>query len=111
MESHQIIQLLTNIHINRHETIVEIHFEPTLELLPPSNASQLGDRNRGLKIISIKREGQQLIVDTQGISGESYTLNIVNCERMVKVNGAEENENKIIHSGFRGRNSYLYYGA
>lgn len=71
------------------ETAIKVSFEPTLELLPPVHASQTGDTNRGLKIISTLLEGKKLKLVVEGLTGEHYALRVLNEEKLAAVVGAQ----------------------
>jgi hypothetical protein len=66
---------------------IEIDFEPTVELLPPSNDTKTGDGNKGLKIIATSLKGKILRVVVEGLAGEQYSLGIVHPDRLVSVEG------------------------
>jgi hypothetical protein len=81
-------QPVIEIQIDQSELSVTINFEPTVELLPPSVSTKVGDINKGLKIISIHREGQNLQINLEGFSGSDYQLLVTNPELIIKVSGA-----------------------
>jgi hypothetical protein len=68
---------------------IEIEFEPTVELLPPSILSKTGDSNSGLKIISTLLRDKNLSVVLEGLSGERYQLDIVHRDKLASVEGCE----------------------
>ncbi len=70
------------------ENRVAIRFRPTVEILPPLRQNRVGESNRGLKIVSIRRSGNQLIVQTQGLFGMTYTLPVTHPELIDRVEGA-----------------------
>jgi hypothetical protein len=68
---------------------IEIDFEPTIELLPPSNETKTGDVNKGLKIISTSLKGKTLTVVVEGLSGEQYSLGMTNVEKLASAEGCQ----------------------
>ena len=68
---------------------IEIDFEPTVELLPPSNLSKTGDSNKGLKIISTSLKDKTLTVVVEGLSGERYELGMVHRDKLASAKGCE----------------------
>ncbi len=72
------------------------NFDPTVEILPPEIETKTGDRNKGLKIISVNLSGKKLHVIMEGISGQNYTLGIVNLERVTNVDGANIDGDHIV---------------
>ena len=67
--------------------ILEVEFEPTVELLPPRIESMTGDGNRGLKIVSTRREKKSLQVAVEGISGRRYSLGVRGAETILSCQG------------------------
>jgi glycogen debranching enzyme len=74
---------------------VEIDFAPTVEVLPPAVESKIGDSDKGLKIISVAREGSELRIDVEGLAGGIYTLGVTCGELIRETQGAESSGNKI----------------
>jgi glycogen debranching enzyme len=68
--------------------IVDIELEPMVEILPPGNELQVGDFDRGLKIIKVELSGKNLKVLAEGLAGESYALRITHGELVQDVVGA-----------------------
>ncbi len=72
------------------DTLVLI-LEPAVDLLPPVRAAETGARDEGLKIVSLRRSGNALLVRVEGLSGHSYGLPLLNPERVLSVeNGTLE---------------------
>lgn len=71
------------------QDVVEVEFEPTVELLPPDLESRIGDFNKGLKIIRLELGGKNLKAIVEGLAGESYTLNLANGNLVEGAAGAE----------------------
>lgn len=81
-------QPVIEIPIDNSELNVVINFEPTVEILPPDISTKVGDINKHLKIISMHREGQNLQVNVEGISGSVYQLSVTNPELISDISGA-----------------------
>lgn len=70
-------------------TLVEIQYEPSLEILPPVNPTRTGERNQGLKIIDLFYENSRLMLTVEGLAGHSYLLPLLHPESIGEVKGAE----------------------
>lgn len=66
---------------------IEIDYEPTVELLPPSNETKTGDGNKGLKVISTSLKDKTLTIVVEGLSGEQYSLGMTNIEKLASAEG------------------------
>jgi len=86
--SSQTIQPILEVRAKDGRTTIKMECEPTVELLPPVTDSRTGDINKGLKIVSFKREGDKLTLNVEGLAGERYSLRVLNAEKVVKVDGA-----------------------
>lgn len=93
--STQTVQPVVNIASKGGSATVEIEFNPTVEILPPYIETKTGDMNKGLKIISLRKEENQLKVDIEGLSGKSYVLEVVNPELIYQIKGASRKGNRI----------------
>jgi glycogen debranching enzyme len=81
-------QPVFDVPIDQPELNISVNYEPTVELLPPDVETGVGEINKGLKIISIHREGQNLQVNVEGISGSVYQLSVTNPELINDISGA-----------------------
>lgn len=86
--SSQTIQPVINF-LLRDSAIVIVNFVPTVELLPPVITSNTGDRNQGLKVITVNREQGMLSAEVEGLAGERYELPVVNAGKIISVAGGE----------------------
>jgi len=86
-ESPQVIQPTFCVPAENGLTQIHIQIEPTVEILPPRVDSRVGDRNKGLKIISITREGATLILECEGLAGETYALPMLHPELIQRMEG------------------------
>lgn len=98
VESLGIVQPRFQIPIENGTHRIEVSFQPTAEILPLLTRSKVGDGDRGLKIVSLGRSAGELIIDCEGMSGETYSLKTVNSEHIRKVEGGELGENTIVIS-------------
>ncbi len=73
--------------LNENLLTFEIRYQPGPEIFVVPTASPVGDPNLGLKIISLVRENDVLILKMEGISGQSYTLGLNHPERVKTVVG------------------------
>ncbi len=81
--------------IKNQSVTVEMEFEPFVEILPPVMQTKVGERNKGLKIISVEKEGKMLKVKVEGLADEFYELGVMNEELIYKVEGAKLEGNKL----------------
>jgi hypothetical protein len=88
LSSGQVIQPVIQFGLNGQD-VVEVEFDPTVELLPPDLESRVGDFNKGLKIIRLGIEGRNLTAVVEGLPGENYTVNLANADLAEGVTGAE----------------------
>ena len=79
-ESPQVIQPTFCVPAENETIKIQIRYEPTVDILPPRVESRVGDRNRGLKIISLNKEGAALILECEGLAGETYALPLLHLE-------------------------------
>lgn len=81
--------------IKNNSMMIEMEFDPSVEILPPLVKTKIGERNKGLKIISVEKEGRLLKVKVEGLADEFYELGVMNEELIDKVEGATLEENKL----------------
>jgi hypothetical protein len=92
----QVIQPVSILPLKEKLHKIEVMFSPTVELLPVITKSQLGDPNKGLKIIHVEREDTKIRIHMEGLAGHTYTLLLRNSEFVSDVTGAELKENTLI---------------
>ncbi len=87
------------------QDIIEIELKPTVEIMPPTVESTVGDYDSRLKIIRVAASGKRLGVVVEGLPGCDYTLPITQGHLVGEVAGATlEGNNLLIHiPGERGR--------
>ena len=71
------------------QDVVEVDFDPTVEILPPDLDSGVGDFDKGLKIFRLELGGKNLKVVVEGLAGETYALNLANGDLVETAAGAE----------------------
>jgi hypothetical protein len=71
------------------QDVIEVEFDPAVEILPPDLESKVGDFNKGLKIIRLELGGKNLKVVVEGLAGETYALNLANGDLVETAAGAE----------------------
>lgn len=97
-EKAQVAQAVAEMPIEEGTTLLELRFHPTVEILPVVTKTNTGDRNHGLKIISINKnkEHAEMTLRVEGIAGRRYSLGITNPEMISAVEGATVEENKLL---------------
>jgi hypothetical protein len=76
--------------------VIEVNYEPTLELLPIITHSKVGDSNMGMKIIHVDKNDEKFLIYMEGIAGKTYELTLKNTEFVKDVTGATLIDNKLI---------------
>jgi len=87
--SGSILQPWIVIEVRNEPILIEISFDPTLEILPFPPDTQVGDKNRGLKVISILREGSDITLNVEGLSGNTYRMRVLNSDQIQSMEGAK----------------------
>ncbi|MFQ6109143.1 MAG: amylo-alpha-1,6-glucosidase, partial [Candidatus Aminicenantales bacterium] len=85
----QVVLAEANIRLLKEKTAIEMEFEPSVEILPPVIQTKVGERDRGLKIISVEKRERPLKVRVEGLAGRIYKLGVINEELIDRVEGAE----------------------
>ncbi|MFP4081996.1 MAG: amylo-alpha-1,6-glucosidase [Candidatus Aminicenantes bacterium] len=91
----QVVLPEADIPLSGRPLIIEMEFVPTVEILPPAVKTKPGERNKGLKIISIQKQGSLLKVRVEGLADQLYELRVANEELIDKVEGAELKGSKL----------------
>ncbi len=95
-EKAQVAQVMTEIPVIDGTMQLELRFNPTVEILPVIPDTEVGDRNHGLKIISIKKDESKLTLKAEGLAQKRYMLGITNADMIAKVEGALLKDDKLI---------------
>jgi len=74
---------------------VELRFVPAPEVVLPDVPTMTGDLNKGLRIIGSALDGRDLRLSLEGSAGETYTLEILNGDRVESVTGGEFDGRKL----------------
>ena len=87
-----------------HEMKFQFNYRPAVEILPPAIRTKTGDKDHGLRIVSIGRTGRELHVEVEGLAGSEYSLDILNPQLALDVKGAalDGSELKFRFSGKTG---------
>jgi glycogen debranching enzyme len=78
------------------QDVVEIKFDPTVEILPPKVESRVGDFDSGLKIIRQELDGKNLKLVVEGLAGQEYALGLVNAHLAEEARGGELADGRLL---------------
>jgi hypothetical protein len=81
------VQLLAELHLVPGISKVEVQTVRSLELIPPVWNSQVGDENRGLRILEFKNDGHIATITVEGRSGKTYPLSLRGANLIESVEG------------------------
>jgi hypothetical protein len=95
-EKAQVVLTMTEIPVKEGTMQLDLRFDPTVEILPVVTKTRIGDGNKGLKIISIKKEATKLMIKAEGLARSSYELGITNPELIAEVEGATLEEDHLM---------------
>jgi hypothetical protein len=88
-ERAQVVQVESEIPINEDILSIEMTFIPALEILPFVPKSHIGDKNKSLKIISLKKEDFKLIMEVEGLANRTYKVQVTQPGLIAKLEGGE----------------------
>ncbi len=77
------ILIETDRHMNKAPLHLELNTLPSLEILPVIPRPKVGDRNKGLKILSVRKNESSLVINVEGLAKTDYVLRVLN-QRMAK---------------------------
>ena len=89
VEHTQVVQPVFSFGVTREEHRIEIVFESTVEILPYTRNSRVGDSNIGLKIIAVRKNADGLVLECEGRMGMTYLLRTWHADSIRGVEGAE----------------------
>ena len=95
IQSSQTIQIRANSHINESPLLLELETLPSLEILSVIPKTKIGDRNKGLKILSVQKKGTSIVIKVEGLAKTEYVLRILNPEMAQSVIGAVIKEGQL----------------
>ena len=75
---------------------IEVYFKPTLEILPVISKTKVGERNSGLKVISVRREDRILHLCLEGLANKKYSIQVLNLHLATDIKGAEGGDGKLL---------------
>jgi hypothetical protein len=88
-ERAQVVQAESEIPVQEDPLSIEMTFIPSVEILPFVPKSHIGDKNKGLKIISLNKENFKLILEVEGLTNRTYKVQVTQPGLIAKVEGAE----------------------
>jgi hypothetical protein len=83
------VQPRITVDIKDRYTDIVFKLTPCVEILPPENTTFPGAADRGLKLISVEKHAEQLIVECEGLAGHTYHLGVTHADLILDVIGAE----------------------
>jgi hypothetical protein len=93
--SGQTVQPWAEFPIEKNALSIEVHFVPTLEILPVFPETRTGDRNSGLKILSLRKKGRTFRLSLEGLANKTYTIRALNLDLAGEILGAERKNGKL----------------
>ncbi len=66
---------------------VELLYEAGVELAAPINWPKPGDASRNLKILSLRNEGNEILAEIEGLSGQSYLVRVFTALPILAIKG------------------------
>jgi hypothetical protein len=96
VEINQSVLAAAEIPVIEGDMLIELGFIPTVEILPVVTRTGVGDSNKGLKIIAVKKGGAQLTIQVEGLTGNRYALGITNPGLISNVEGATLEKDRLI---------------
>ncbi|MBD3414664.1 MAG: hypothetical protein GF421_09580 [Candidatus Aminicenantes bacterium] len=88
LEQHQVTQVTARFPMGSDPLLVQVFFQPCLEILPVIPSVKVGDPDSGLKVISLHRKDQTVILKVEGLSGKMYRLHMMHPELIQNIQGA-----------------------
>jgi len=67
---------------------LELNISPSLEILPVIPKTKVGDKNKGLKILSVQNNESSIVIKVEGLAKTDYFLRVLNPEMAKNVTGA-----------------------
>ncbi len=92
----QVMMVKSEIQALKKEMVLELRYTPAVEILSCIPQTEVGERNKGLKIISLKKEASHLELQVEGLAQKSYELGAMNPESIAYVDGAELLGDKLV---------------
>ena len=97
-EKSQVVIVKSEIPVLENAMTLELQYALIVEVLPAVPQTEVGDRNKGLKIISLKKEASHLVLQVEGLANKTYELGVMNPEGIANVDGAQLLGNKLVLS-------------
>ncbi|MFW6140064.1 MAG: amylo-alpha-1,6-glucosidase [Acidobacteriota bacterium] len=96
VDQNQVTQVVTQFPVTEETLEIKLLTRPCFEILPVIPKVKVGEPNSGLKVISLKRNNQNLTLKVEGISGKIYHLAVIHPESIDKIKGAEVESDQLI---------------
>jgi len=84
----QTIQIRADKNIDGTPLLFELNTLPSLEILPVITKTKVGDKNSGLKILSVLERDSSIVIMVEGLAKTDYVLRVLNPEMAKSVTGA-----------------------
>lgn len=84
----QTVQIKADRQINGSPLLFELDTLPSLEILPVISRTKVGNRNIGLKILSVRKKESSIVIKVEGLAKTDYVLRVLNPEMAESVTGA-----------------------
>jgi glycogen debranching enzyme len=60
-----------------------------IEVVPPAHRPEIGQAPSGLRVVDVRHEGTEMLIDYEGLAGRDYALELRGDDTVVAVDGAE----------------------
>lgn len=94
----ELVQIHSDWPLDRGQTKIEVKVNRSLEIVPPIWNSQVGDENKGLRILEYTNDGLQAMLRVEGKRGTTYRLQTEGSSSIVSLIGAKLEDNELIVS-------------
>lgn len=93
----ELVQIYADWPLEIGQTRIEVKVDRSLEIISPQWKSQVGDENKGLRILEYTNDGPQAMLRVEGRSGVAYSLALSGLDHIERVEGAHlEGEDLIV---------------
>lgn len=91
----QTVQIKADRLINGSPLLFELDTVPSLEILPVISRTKVGNRNIGLKILSVRKKESSIVIKVEGLAKTDYVLRVLNPGMAKSVIGAVIKEGQL----------------
>ncbi|MEE8376756.1 MAG: amylo-alpha-1,6-glucosidase [Candidatus Aminicenantaceae bacterium] len=92
----QTVQIKADRLINGSPLLFELDTVPSLEILPVISRTKVGNRNIGLKILSVRKKESSIVIKVEGLAKTDYVLRVLNPGMAKSVIGAVIKEGQLM---------------